>query len=376
MKTHTNSAYLNSCVVTVALALAACAGPPPSPDASPDASPDVARSDASPEDAARDGSSMDSGGDSSSDSGGDGSLPDSEVDASRDGSQDASLCSMYRGNAAWGAQLVVEPGARLCAVPAGQWSSTSPSETLEQMRQRTLVEMLAKKSTITMPAGSYPLPTASESQAFLLPMCVADLSGPSPVATEASRVTVTRVEGGIGRDDGFYVESTFGLGAGTLGVAVYRPLTSPTIARLSASPVGAHVEGVNARRSNNTLYVSCAIAANTCTNVMVPGVATLRVDEYRWAASPGLGLAVPLRLRATIDGATIDLRSYEAMTGVYGHHAFERSYFFRFANPVRGACGVRVDLGFDANATVQWTACDATPMGVVITAPVAMTSCG
>jgi len=36
---------------------------------------------------------------------------------------------------------------------------------------------------------------------------------------------------------------------------------------------------------------------------------------------------------------------------------------------------VRVDLGFDTSATVQWTACDATPMGALITAPVTMATC-
>lgn len=281
---------------------------------------------------------------------------------------------MYAGNAAWGAQLVVEPGARLCAVSAGQWASSSPSETLEQTRQRSLVEMLAKKSTITMPAGAYQLPTMSETRAFLLPMCVSDLSGARPVAAAASMVNVVRFEGGIGRDEGIYVESTFGLGAHTLATAVYRPLSSATTATLSANPVGGHFEGVNARRSNGALYVNCALRPNTCTNVMIPGVSTVRVDEYRWAASPGQGLAIPLRLRGTIDGTNIDLQSYESMTGVYGHHAFERTYFFRFASPVRGACGLRVDLGFDS-ASVQWTACDATPMGAPITAPTTMLSC-
>jgi hypothetical protein len=176
------------------------------------------------------------------------------------------------------AQLVGEPGARLCAYAARQWSSNA-GETQEQMKQRLVRAGFEGKSTIAVVAGHYPLPTISESRAFLLPMCVEDR-----------------------------------------GVAV--------------------VEGVNARRSNNTLYVSCAMRHNTCTDVMVPGVATLRVDEYRWAASPGLGLAVPLRLRATIDGATIDLRSYESMTGVYGHHAFERSYFFASPTPsaARAAC--------------------------------------
>lgn len=357
---------MKTSMIGVALALCVAACPPPNPTT----------------DGGADAMSPDSG-DATSGDVIDGSVaPDGSVlpdamtpDATApDGGGDGGACSSYQGNAAWGAQLVVEPGARLCAVSAGQWNSGDPMETLEQMRRRTLREMIARKGTISIPAGTYRLPTMNESQAFLLPMCVSDANGTSPVPTAASMVSAVRFEGGIGRDDGFYVEADFALGADRLITTVSRPLTSATTATLSASPVTSHAQGVNARRSNNALYVSCAIAPNTCTNLTVPGVGTVRVDEYRWASSPGLGLAIPLRLRATIDGTAIDLSSYDSMTGVYGHHAFERSYFFRFASPVRGACGMRVDLEFDS-ATVHWTACDSTPMGSPITATTAMASC-
>lgn len=342
----------------VALCLAACAPSGPSSDAGADArSPDSG--DASGDDV------IDSGAPQDSSAGPDVVAPDAG---------DGGACSSYVGEPTWGAQLVVEPGARLCAVSAGQWNSVDPMETPEQMRRRSMREMIARKGTIQIPPGTYRLPTMDESRAFLLPMCVSDGDGSSPVAGAASRVSAVRFEGGIGRDDGFYVEADFALGADRLITTVARPLSSATTATLSAAPVASHAQGVNARRSNNALYVSCAIAPNTCNNLTVPGVGTLRVDEYRWASSPGLGLAIPLRLRATIDGATIDLTSYESMTGVYGHHAFERSYFFRFASPVRGACGVRVDLDFDG-ATVQWTSCDSTPMGSPIASTAAMVSC-
>ena len=347
---------------TVALCLAACAPSGPSSDSGVDSR--------APETGA-DSRAPDSGDASVDDVIDSGVEPDV---VAPDAGGDGGACSRYEGNAAWGAQLVVEPGARLCAVSAGQWSSADPMETPEQMRRRSMREMLARKGTIQIPAGSYRLPTMDELRPFLLPMCVSDGDGSSPVAAAASRVSAVRFEGGIGRDDGFYVEADFALGSDRLVTTVSRPLTSATTATLSAAPIASHAQGVNARRSNNALYVSCAIAPNTCNNLTVPGVGTLRVDEYRWASSPGLGLAIPLRLRATIDGSAIDLTSYESMTGVYGHHAFERSYFFRFASPVRGACGVRVDLDFDG-ATVQWTACDSTPMGAPIASTAAMVSC-
>jgi hypothetical protein len=343
-------------LVSAAALFAACSPPPaPTPDAGADAANDVAaQPDAS-------------------------STPDATVDATDVASPDvaspdvaspdvttpdggAGPCSQYQGNASWTARLVVEPGARLCAIPSGQWLGRE-GESDAQMRQRVLTEALSRKGTITMPAGTYAIATANETRAFLLPMCVEDLSGARPVATAASSVSAVRFEGGIGRDDGFYVEAQFGLGAETLRVVVARPITSAVTATLSASPVASHAFGVTATRSNGSGYVSCALRANHCYNLTLPGLGTARVDEYRWAASPGQGQAVPLRLRGTLDGAAVDVRSYESMTGVYGHHAFDRAYFFRFASPVRGACGVRIDLNSDDTATGQLAGCDASPMG-------------
>jgi hypothetical protein len=353
------------CFLLCSAALASACAPPvtPAPDASPDAAltPDATPlPDASPSPDA----TADAALDAALDAGTDGSLPDASGGA----------CSQYQGNASWTARLVVEPGARLCAIPSRQWLGRE-GESDAQMRQRVLTEALARKGTITMPAGTYAIATANETRAFLLPMCVEDLSGARPVATAASSVSAVRFEGGIGRDDGFYVEAQLGLGAETRSVVVARPITSAVTATLSASPVASHAFGVTATRSNGSGYVSCALRATHCYNLTLPGLGTARVDEYRWAASPGQGQAVPLRLRGTLDGAAVDVRSYESMTGVYGHHAFDRAYFFRFASPVRGACGVRIDLNSDDTATGQLAACDASPMGASFAITAATAAC-
>lgn len=371
---------LRTYVSVAVCAVAACAPPAPATDSGIDTG---IQTDARPDTTAPDSTNhpdasdvVDSGARSDASD-----VADAGGDVAPDGStpDGGGACSSYEGNAAWTARLVVEPGARLCAYPASEWIQMG-GEAKEAVRRRALTEALAKKSVITMPAGTYALPTANETRAFLLPMCVRDRSGATPVATAASAVTSRRIEGGIGISDGIYVEATFGLGAQRLAALIERSISSTT-ATLAAGPVMSHDDGVNLRRyttsqSDGSLYASCAIRPTHCHSFALGAMGTLRVDEYRWVASPGLGLGIPLRLRGTLSGTAIDLSNYDDMTGVYSHHAFDRTYFYRFAAPIGGACGVRVDFNVEGTTAVFLANCDGTPTGSALAATRSDVSCG
>ncbi len=376
----------NRCTALFAAALLACGTTPPRPDAAPDG----ARTDAGLEagtDAGLDGAILPDAttddGPSLTDAAADraldgGASPDARADGGDGGAGDSGAScasSAYVGDPAWGARLTVEPGAALCAYPAREWSWHG-ADPLELVRQQALRDALARKSTITVETGDHRLPLATEARAFLLPMCVRDLGLPGPVATAATRVTVTRVEGGIGRPNGIYVESTFGLGAETLAFSIARPLTSATTALLGTAPIAEHQSGVTARRGTTRLYASCALRPTRCANLTIAGLGSVRLDEHRWSASPGLGLGVPIGLRGTLDGVSVDVRSYDAMTGVYSHHAFERTYLFRFASPVRGACALRVDFEIDGTGAAHLTDCDGVPRGAPLSFTATDVACG
>lgn len=375
---------IRSYVYPLLCAVAACTPAAPNTDSGidtgiqPDARPDSATPDSTSEPDASDvvdSATPTDAADATTD------VPDTSVDASPDGSvpDGGGACSTYEGNTSWTARLVVESGARLCAYPASEWIQMG-GEDRETVRRRALTEALARKSVITMPAGAYALPTANETRAFLLPMCVRDRSGATPIATAASAVTSRRIEGGIGISDGIYVEATFGLGAQRLAALIERPISSTT-ATLAAGAVASHTSGVNIRRyttsqTDGSLYTSCAIRPTHCHSFALGAMGTLRVDEYRWVSSPGLGLGIPLRLRGTLSGTAIDLSNYDDMTGVYSHHAFDRTYFYRFAAPIGGACGVRVDFNVDDTTAVFLADCNGTPTGSALAATRSDVSCG
>lgn len=286
---------------------------------------------------------------------------------------DGGACSQYQGNPSWTASLVVEPGARLCAYAARQWSLEA-GETLEQMKQRLLRAGFETKSTITVPQGSYALPTASEARAFLLPMCVEDRGVTVGPALAAASVMVSEGSGIGPTPDGPNVESAFALGADTLQLRINRTASDGATARLRAQSTE-HYRGVNITRGAR-LYASCGLVANRCTAITLGAMGSLRMDEYYWQAMPGLGFSAPVRLRGTLNGTAIDVAAYGDMVGIYTRHAFERANVFRFAAPVGGACALRVDVSDLGDPAQVWvTDCNGVPMGGALMATVMTTSC-
>lgn len=286
---------------------------------------------------------------------------------------DGGACSTYEGSASWTASLVVESGSRLCAYSARQWSANA-GETQEQMKQRLVRAAFASKSTITIAAGSYGLPTMSESRAFLLPMCVLDRGAPVGPASAATSVTVSEGSGIGPTPDGPNVESSFAFGAEALQVRVNRPASAGARAVLPAQQ-SEHYRGVNVTRGER-LYANCGLVANRCTTLALGAMGSLRMDEYYWQAMPGLGFSAPVRLRGTLSSTPIDIAAYPDMVGLYSRHAFERVNVFRFAAPINGACALRVDVSDLGDPTVvTLTDCDGAPMGAPLTVTASMASC-
>jgi hypothetical protein len=286
---------------------------------------------------------------------------------------DGGVCSQYEGSSAWTASLVVEPDARLCAYAARQWSSNA-GETQEQMKQRLVRAGFEGKSTIAVAAGRYPLPTSSESRAFLLPMCVEDRGGVVGPASAATSVTVSEGSGIGATPGGTNVEGSFALGAEPLQLRINRPASVGAVASLPAQQ-SEHYRGVNLTRGER-LYANCALVANRCTTLALGAMGTLRMDEHYWQAMPGLGFSTPVRLRGTLSATPIDITLYRDMVGIYARHAFERVNVFRFSAPINGACAIRVDVSDLGDPTVvSLTDCDGAPMGAALPVTASEASC-
>lgn len=286
---------------------------------------------------------------------------------------DGGACSTYRGNASWRASLVVEPGARLCAYAARQWTPEA-GETLEQMKQRLVRVGFESKSTITIAEGRHALPTSSESTAFLLPMCILDRGSPAGPAAAAASVSSTEGLGIGGTPDGTNVESTFALGAEALQLRINRTASEGATATLALRQ-SEHYRSVTIVRGDR-LYANCGLVANRCTSITLGAMGALRLDEHGWQAMPGLGFSTPVRLTGTIDGRAIDVGAYESMVGIYTRHAFERVTVFRLATPIAGACAVRVDVNDLGDPTsVTLADCDGAPMGASIATGSSMVPC-
>lgn len=285
--------------------------------------------------------------DADTDGDGDAALPDADVDADATLDSTPSDCEpgAYVGDASWQAELVVEDGALLCAFPAREYNFFG-EETQAQALQRSLDEDRAGKSTIWIPAGTYALPTEPADVAFYVPMCVRDAtSATTRVPSAASSVFAQRVDDAIGMLLGHHVSADLGLGDETLSMNIVRPLDEPATASLSASAIDEHRMGVTILRDDR-LYVSCNLSPRTCTNLEFGDTGTLRVDEYHWQDSPGLGFAQLVRVSGTFGGVAVDVDAYEQLQSIYGHHAFDRYMFVRFDAPIDGACGLRLDNVF------------------------------
>jgi hypothetical protein len=307
-----------------------------------------------------DDTTTDSGDDTATDTGddtatdtGDDTAEDAATDSGDDTGEDTgepAACEPgeYIGNAAvWAASITVEPGVRLCAFPARQMLGAE-GETEGQTALRSLREQIAERSVIDVAPGTYALPTSSAREPLRLPMCVVEGAHEGVVIGPASEISVESVQVG-------------------------RPYQSSSTT-LTAAPQALHNSTLTLTLDNERLWVPCNLAANSCTNVSFEGIGDLRVDEYTWASSPGLGFAAPIRVSGTVGGQAVEVSGYDRIATVYGHHAFTRDLLVVFDTPINGACALRLSAGFDS-----WKAgfadCDGTLLGDMVSAPASRGRC-
>ena len=324
-----------------------------------------------------DDTATDTGDDTATDTGDD-TAEDAATDSGDDTGEDTgepAACEPgeYIGNAAvWAASITVEPGVRLCAFPARQMLGAE-GETEGQTALRSLREQIAERSVIDVAPGTYALPTSSAREPLRLPMCVAEGAHEGVVIGPASEISVESVEAGIGIEPGEYVRAVLGFGGSLLQLQVGRPYQSSSTT-LTAAPQALHNSTLTLTLDNERLWVPCNLAANSCTNVSFEGIGDLRVDEYTWASSPGLGFAAPIRVSGTVGGQAVEVSGYDRIATVYGHHAFTRDLLVVFDTPINGACALRLSAGFDS-----WKAgfadCDGTLLGDMVSAPASRGRC-
>ncbi len=279
----------------------------------------------------------------------------------------------YEGSAAWPGLFTVEAGASLCAYSPREIIYTNPDDYETPIRE-ALRDALSHKSTIQISPGAYALPTTTTASRLALPMCLSDEGMASVAVTAASTIMVQTIEGdGFNLADGHYVNASLPAGSAMLDARIRLELASDR-ATLTAAPATTHLD-VSVSRTDR-LYASCAIAPNACWSLAFPGLGTVQLDEYTWRASPGLGFAVATQLSGRIQETPIDISAYEDITTVYGHHAFDRHTFFRFAAPIGGACGLRVDNSVEDAWQASLADCNGLPMGTPITGTATSESCG
>lgn len=279
----------------------------------------------------------------------------------------------YEGSAAWPGLFTVEAGASLCAYSPREVVYMSPDDHETPVRE-ALRAALNLKSTIQISPGAYALPTTTTASRLALPMCLSDQGATSVAVTAASTITVQTIEdGGFNLPDGHYVNASLPAGSATLDVRVRLELASDR-ATLTAAPATTHLD-VSVSRTDR-LYASCAIEPNSCWTLTFPTLGTLELDEHTWRASPGLGFAVATHLSGRIQETPVDISAYEDITTVYGHHAFDRHTFFRFASPIGGACGVRIDNSVEDTWQASLADCNALPMGTPVVGTATSRSCG
>ena len=285
----------------------------------------------------------------------------------------ACIPGAYEGSAAWPGLFTVEAGASLCAYSPREITYMSPDDFETPIRDALRVA-LNRKSTIQISPGAYALPTTTTASRLALPMCLSDEGAASVGVTAASTINVETIEdGGFNFPDGHYVRASLPAGSATLDARIRLELASER-ATLSAAPATSHLD-VSVSRTDR-LYASCAIAPNACWSLAFAGLGELELDEHTWRASPGLGFAVATHLSGRIQETPIDISAYEDITTVYGHHAFDRHTFFRFAAPIGGACGLRVDNSVDDTWQAALADCNALPMGTPVVGTATSRSCG
>lgn len=295
--------------------------------------------------------------------------PTTPVDAPR---PPACTPGAYEGSAAWPGLFTVEAGASLCAYAPREIVYTSPDDDETPVRE-ALRNALSHKSTIQISPGAYALPTSTTASRLALPMCLSDEGAPSIAVTAASTINVETVEdGGFNLADGHYVTASLPAGSATLDARIRLELASDR-ATLTAAPATTHLD-VSVSRTER-LYASCAIAPNACWSLAFPGLGNLELDEYTWRASPGLGFAVATQLRGSIQETPVDIASYDDITTVYGHHAFDRHTFFRFAAPIDGACGLRVDNSVEDTWQASLADCEGLPLAMPVNGTATFRSC-
>ncbi len=263
------------------------------------------------------------------------------------------------GDSTWTGRLVVEPGAELCAYAQREIAFNLP-EDFETPVRDALRAAIANKGRAVISAGTYRIPTANAATGIGLPMCVRDSTGSSAAGASTS-VAVQMIEGGFGGPDGYYVSATLPFEAGSLALEVTLPLEPPTLT-FGTNPAPSHLP-LRVLRGTEILYASCALEQNQCTSVNFGELGSVVVDEHTWRASPGLGFAQTVAVRGNLQGQIVVIDTYDDLTTVYGHHAFDRYTFARFPVPVGGACGVRIRVNVENEWSASLADCNGIPLG-------------
>lgn len=270
----------------------------------------------------------------------------------------------YEGNDAWTDQLIVRPGDQLCAYAPDVMPENNG-------RLRHAIRL---KGTIVPQPGTYALPSRSGNEALRIPACLVDGDTATPIGA-VSNFMVERT-GGIGIPEGDYVTGTFPAGDAELAVSFFRRSGAETYD--FAPPLGGadsysfHQDGVTATRGtgdDERFYGPCTLPTNRCLRLRGDGV-DIRLDEYNWAGSPGLGFAAGQRLSGTFDGQEWSIEGYENISTLYTRHAFGRSHFFAFEAPTsEGHCGLRLDVGDQyepSGVFIAYADCEGQPRGAQV----------
>jgi hypothetical protein len=255
--------------------------------------------------------------------------------------------SAYVGSTAWPQQLEVKTGADYC----GAWREG-----------RTLGQELAAKAKLHIAAGTYPLPDATGTYAFALPVCFEFPNGAqAPKLAGAGQIRVSKSS--YASEVYFTDRSSQPLVSSDSVAWTFESALSLTSA-VGAQPAPLLLDGTGLLSSDGSSYPlftlctdsSCAgatasvgfescnpttYALNRTTVTFTGGQA---VFDVRMASLPGGISEAPVFVMASgvLDSMAFEQRDYWKLVYAASHHQFSRSFAVLFDSPINGACGIKV----------------------------------
>jgi hypothetical protein len=257
--------------------------------------------------------------------------------------------SAYVGNSTWQQRLEVKAGADYC----GGWSEA-----------RTLEQELAAKAKLHIVAGTYPLPDASGSYAFALPVCF-EFPGGTTAPSFAGPGQITLTQSTLAPQVRYtdLIRQPFNTLPST-NWTFQASLSLNSTVGVQPEPLVFDGSGLVAPfGSNSTVQVLQLCASDICAR----GVADLWFDscnpetyrlnrstvtfaggqvifDVRIEALPGGISESPMFILAsgTLDSVAFEQRDYWSLVYSATHHQFTRSFAVLFESPINGACGLKV----------------------------------